>query len=280
MPSPSRSLALAGLFAAIASSAAAQSYEFRSPKKGLAVTTAPAPSPSPAPSPAPAPAPTYVAQVSQVALAFEETPVGQSRTAQVLLLNAGTGTLVLQAPQVSGSAFSATTSCAETLAPGASCQAEVTFAPSASGAQTGTLRFASNATAGAIDVPLSGTASLPDGVVTLGGYTWSRPDGVTRSQTAAATYCSQLTLLGGGWRLPSRSEASVVYGTPANRQALVTAGWPNTTWAWMWTSSAYNGSNGWVWRTDSTTAQQGLSNSGIYESFAPPSSGYPVSCVK
>ncbi len=126
------------------------------------------------------------------------------------------------------------------------------------------------------------TAAFDDvtATTTAGGYTWSRPSGVTLSQANAAVYCSSLTGFGGGWRLPSRAEAMTVYSDSTNRAALVAAGWPNTTYAWMWASSAYNGSAGYVWRTDATTAQQGLASNTIYESFAPVATAYPVSCVK
>ncbi len=162
---------LAALGLAFASAAAlAQTtphYEFRAARKGLQVSTTPGSGSNPGsdtPPPKP-PVTTYIAQLSTPALSFEAA-VGASLVKQVLLSNEGTGTLTLAAPQVSGAAFSASTTCGETLAPGGSCQTDVTFSPTAMGAASGTVVFGSNATAGNLELTLTGTGKLAQGEVT------------------------------------------------------------------------------------------------------------------
>ncbi len=152
----------------LASSQAAQaaSYEFRAPKKGLAVSSsAPAPSPSPAPAPAPAPAPTYLAQLSASTVGFDAVQVGESDTQQLLLSNVGTGALTLSAPLVTGAGFSASTACGATLAAGEACLIDVTFSPTQPGAASGSLSVGSNATGAPLVATLTGTGAAAAGTL-------------------------------------------------------------------------------------------------------------------
>ncbi len=164
-PTLTRLGALMALVAASSQLAQAQTtYEFRAPKKGLAVSASSnTPAPAPSPSPAPAPAPTYLAETSSGKLTFGAVPVGQFDTAQVLLSNIGTGVLSLGAPQVSGAGFSASTACGATLAPGASCLTDVTFSPLVAGAASGSLSLPSNASGSPLVVTLSGNAVQAEG---------------------------------------------------------------------------------------------------------------------
>ncbi len=139
------------------------SYQFRGALKGLQVVPKPAPGDTsggsgPAPSPAPAPAP--VLELSASSLAFGNVDVGQSAKRSVVLSNSGNAAASLAAPSTSGSAFSATTTCAATLPAGESCATEVTFSPATKGAQSGSLLLAGST------VPLTGTGLSLTGELT------------------------------------------------------------------------------------------------------------------
>ncbi len=137
-------------------------YEFRVKQRGMAVSTgAPAPAPVPSPAPAPAPAPTKLAGLSSGSIVFDAQPLGGSQTKDVLLTNNGTGSVTLEAPQVQGTAFSATTSCGTTLAASQSCVVSVTFSAASYAAQSGTLTVGSDATNGPLTATLNGT-TLPE----------------------------------------------------------------------------------------------------------------------
>ncbi len=165
----------AALWALVASLPAlaqtAQGYEFRAPKKGLAVSSGVPP--APAPVPAPAPAPTLLAQLSAGAVAFDAVTLGASQTKQLLLSNIGTGSLILSGTSLSGAGFTASTNCESVLAPGASCQADLTFTPGSVDADTGTktfsgsFQFLTNASSGASPVVLSGEGRAPWGVLSF-----------------------------------------------------------------------------------------------------------------
>jgi hypothetical protein len=68
-------------------------------------------------------------------------------------------------------------------------------------------------------------------------YTW---DG-------AKSYCSSLTLAGGGWRLPSMKELQTVVDRTRTSPAIDLTAFPNTPSDYFWTSSAVSGSSGYAW---------------------------------
>jgi hypothetical protein len=147
---------LAGLsLAAVTAIAHAQSglqYEFHSRTKGLVVTAGAS---------APAPALTKLASLSSTALVFDAQPLGGAQSKFLLVINDGTGSVALEAPQVQGSAFSATTSCSATLAAGQSCAVSVTFSATSHIAQSGVLTVGSNASNGPLSATLFGTTQAP-----------------------------------------------------------------------------------------------------------------------
>jgi hypothetical protein len=96
--------------------------------------------------------------LSPTSLSFGDQAKGTTSGAQQLIVtNSGTGPLVLSSIQAS-SEFAATNTCGGQIAPGGTCTIQVTFTPSASGTQTGTLTIADNAPDSPQIVALTGNA--------------------------------------------------------------------------------------------------------------------------
>ena len=94
--------------------------------------------------------------LSPTSLSFGDQANGTTSAAQqVTVTNSGTGPLILSSIQTS-SEFAATNTCGAPVAPAGSCTIQVTFTPSASGTQTGTLTIADNATDSPQIVALTG----------------------------------------------------------------------------------------------------------------------------
>lgn len=121
------------------------SFEYRSYKKGFRVAAQPAPSQP-------------ELQLSTKTVNFGDVPLNTAETRQVLVSNSGAGAVTFSAaPWVSGSsAFSTTSSCAPSLAPGGSCLATVQFLPTAEGSASGTLSITSSLSGAPQQVSLSG----------------------------------------------------------------------------------------------------------------------------
>ncbi|HYC36566.1 MAG TPA: choice-of-anchor D domain-containing protein [Usitatibacter sp.] len=92
-------------------------------------------------------------------LNFSNVPVGSSANGVVTLTNTGTAPLAISAIATSGAPFTQSNTCGTSLAAGASCPITVTFAPTAAGAQSGSLSVVSNA--GTHTAPLSGVGATP-----------------------------------------------------------------------------------------------------------------------
>jgi Protein of unknown function (DUF1566) len=90
----------------------------------------------------------------------------------------------------------------------------------------------------------------------------------------AASYCSSLTLAGGGWRLPSLKEllTLVDFCAPQPGPTIDKAVFPNTPAEWLWSSSTSPGLTQFDWGVD------------FYSGTAHPahwiSGGCPVRCVR
>ena len=77
--------------------------------------------------------------LSPTSLSFDDQPTGTTSGAkQVTVTNSGTGPLILSSIQTT-SQFTATNTCGAPVVPAGSCTIQVTFTPSASEIQTGTL---------------------------------------------------------------------------------------------------------------------------------------------
>ena len=115
-------------------------------------------------------APAPAVNLSAVNLAFPATNIGTtSAPRSVTLTNSGNGPLTITTITVVGGnagdfakAASSTCDNGETLAPGATCQVDVTFTPTAAGSRSATLRFATNASSSPDDVGLNGTGVDPN----------------------------------------------------------------------------------------------------------------------
>ena len=132
------------------------------------------------------------ASLSTSKLTFASTKIGSSSAAQVLTLkNTGLTTLDISSGGITiagadASSFLKTTTCAATLAPGASCNAKVTFKPVASGTLTATLEIADNATGSPQKVALVGTGASAAAIV-LTPATLSFPNTATGTTSSAQT---------------------------------------------------------------------------------------------
>ncbi|HEV2633520.1 MAG TPA: discoidin domain-containing protein [Actinocrinis sp.] len=96
---------------------------------------------------------------SPSSLAFGSVNVGSSSAAQsVTIANTGTAAAAISSVAV-GSGYSETNTCGSSLAAGASCTAQVTFKPTATGADSANLTVSSNASNSTLTVGLSGTGT-------------------------------------------------------------------------------------------------------------------------
>jgi hypothetical protein len=113
--------------------------------------------------PTPPPTATLPASVT-----FAGQTVGTSSPAQVITLtNAGPTPLTLSGITITNTEFSQSNNCAVILAPNTSCTINVTFAPAAAGARSGTLTVQDNASNGPQTVSLSGMGSAAVPIATL-----------------------------------------------------------------------------------------------------------------
>ncbi len=103
---------------------------------------------------------------SQSSLSFPVTVVGQTATAQSLLLNnAGSATLAVSGISITGpnaGDFQQTSSCGASIAAGSSCAISLTFTPAAVGTRTATVNIVDNTggTAGSVQtISLAGTGT-------------------------------------------------------------------------------------------------------------------------
>jgi hypothetical protein len=98
--------------------------------------------------------------LSPTSLSFGNQATGSTSPAQqVSVTNSGTGPLILSSVQTS-SQFAATNTCGASIAPAGSCTIQVTFTPSASGTQTGTLTITDNASDSPQIVALTGNVAI------------------------------------------------------------------------------------------------------------------------
>jgi hypothetical protein len=97
-----------------------------------------------------------VISLSPTSLFFGVQATGTTSAAQqVTVTNGGTGTLTISSVQASVQ-FASTNTCGAPLAPGGSCAIQVTFTPTSSGIQTGTLTITDDAPGSPQSVPLTG----------------------------------------------------------------------------------------------------------------------------
>ncbi len=103
--------------------------------------------------------PTPTVTLSPTSLTFGNQPTGLASAAlTVTLSNTGTAALSITSINATG-AFAETSNCGTSVAAGASCTINVTFTPSGTGVETGTLTIADNASGSPQAVTLSGTGT-------------------------------------------------------------------------------------------------------------------------
>ncbi len=98
--------------------------------------------------------------VNPTALSWGDVTLGTTQSKSGSLTNAGGSTLSVSQASVTGSVFSLTgLTLPLTLAPGASANFNVVFAPSAAGAVSGNVAFTSDVSSSALNLPLSGVGA-------------------------------------------------------------------------------------------------------------------------
>lgn len=134
--------------------------------------------------------------LAPTALTFGNQAQQTASTPQtVTVTNSGTVALVISSVSASGD-FSETDNCVGTVAPGGSCQAQVSFAPTATGTRTGVLTVFANVTSGQQTVSLTGMGvaapqiTLTPTMLSFGGQvlnTTSSAQQLTISNTGGAS---------------------------------------------------------------------------------------------
>lgn len=122
-----------------------------------------------------------ISSLSPLSLAFGSVQTGQQSAARaVVLKNTGDAAMAISAIAASGQ-FSQVNDCGNSLAPGASCTISVKFAPSTTGAKTGSLSVTTDAASGDTAVALGGTATDAPAVglqrLSVSGTQFVTPDG-------------------------------------------------------------------------------------------------------
>jgi hypothetical protein len=80
------------------------------------------------------------------------------------------------------------------------------------------------------------------------GLVWQRGfSDATKTWNDAKTYCRDLGLSGGGWRLPTRIELLSIVNLKTKDPAIDTTAFPKTPSAWFWTSTPFAGDSGYAW---------------------------------
>jgi hypothetical protein len=167
-------------------------------------------------------------RVSALAIDFGTVDVGASRDTTITLSNAGTADLALTAQSLAGAdpaQFSLRAPAASLIAPSQSAQAQLRFAPSATGAKSAVFRVQSNdSTALAIDVALTGTGAQPTGIGGVLPATLALEQNHPNPFGPASPSGSAATIL--RWTLPAAGDASVaVHDVYGRLVATVAAGW-------------------------------------------------------
>ena len=106
-----------------------------------------------------------------------------------------------------------------------------------------------------------------------GRYSTSGSVGEACNWEGAKTYCTQLALAGGGWRLPTKDELVSIADTGRTNPAIDTTAFPNTPGEWFWSSSPYVGPSGGAWSVNFYFVN------GFSDNFAT-GNAYRVRCVR
>jgi hypothetical protein len=168
---------------------------------------------------------TAALSLSTTALNFGDINVNTTTTQSVTLTSTGTAAVTIDAATLSGTGFTmAGASFPVTLQPGQSATLQVTFAPTAAGAVTGSILITSNATANPTSsVSLSGTGDLATSglsslTCTTTTYTAAGTDACTVTLSAAApTGGLVITLASDNASVTVPASITVAAGSTTNR---------------------------------------------------------------
>jgi hypothetical protein len=105
--------------------------------------------------------------LSALSLAFGNVSVGMTSSVQtVTLTNGGNATLLINSVAITGSGFAQTNNCGAQLAGGGSCVISMSFTPVIPSAIVGLLSITDNAAGSPQSIPVTGTGTAPQAVVT------------------------------------------------------------------------------------------------------------------
>lgn len=80
--------------------------------------------------------------------------------------------------------------------------------------------------------------------------TWQRhPDDVVRTWDDAVSYCTNLTVAGGGWRLPTQAELNTLIDEARENPAIDQTAFPSTASDFFWSSQDANDSTS-AWKLE------------------------------
>jgi hypothetical protein len=143
-------------------------------------------------------------------VAFGSVSLGTSSSPNVVQVqNLGTAVLNLGGIAITGSGYAQSNTCGAQLAPNASCSVSVVFTPATATASNGSLTFTDNAAGSPQTVPLSGTGTAPQAVVT------PNPIAFGSQTTAVASSPLPVTLSNPG-NVPLSVTSIAITGSNAN----------------------------------------------------------------
>lgn len=149
-----------------------------------------------------APASVAKVQLSVASIEFDDTATNSTVTRPVTVTNTGNAVLTFTAaPSVQGSGFAVSSNtCGATLAPSASCQVEVSYAPTVVAASSGKLTLATTLASSPHEVSLQGAGFNP---VTLSGITL-----ISGTANTAYSYDFKSSLSVSNETTPDKTQAS------------------------------------------------------------------------
>lgn len=102
------------------------------------------------------------------------------------------------------------------------------------------------------DAPLCRYTTNPDTVIDKEtGLTWERnPEDVLRTWDDAVSYCSNLNVDNGGWRLPTPAELQTLVDESRKDPAIDQTAFPGTASDYYWTKSPGISMPGYVWMVE------------------------------
>jgi hypothetical protein len=171
-------------------------------------------------------APTFLLSASPTSLAFGNLNTGSSATLTTTITNSGTGSVTINSAAISGAAFTMSgITTPDTVASGGTRVITVRFAPTAAGAQTGSITLTSTASNSPTTISLTGTGVAPVGTLTANSTSLSFGTvnvGTSTTQTLLVTAAtapvtiSQAAITGAGFTVTGPTMPATV---PAGQSA-------------------------------------------------------------